>query len=156
MQRALIVDALVARPALLIADNVTQPLDVTVAAQILRLMRELRSEFKTAVLFVSASLPVVAEIADDILVLSQGRVVERQPTSELVRAPAHEYTRRLIALTPTIWTSDTSSSAGHVSQLAAERSADIPILSIRNLSRTYVVRRRGGFYPTTASRQCVM
>ncbi len=146
MQRALIVDALVARPALLIADNVTQPLDVTVAAQILRLIRELRSEFKTAVLFVSASLPVVAEIADDILVLSQGRMVERQSTAELVRNPAHEYTRRLIALTPTIWTAAASlSAAGHTSHSSADRGADIPILSIRKLSRTYVVRRRGGF-----------
>ena len=58
MQRALIVDALVTNPALLVADNVTQPLDVTVAAQVIRLMRELTATFDTAVLFVSSSLPV--------------------------------------------------------------------------------------------------
>ena len=146
MQRALIVDALVARPALLIADNVTQPLDVTVAAQILSLMRELRTEFKTAILFVSASLPVVSEIADDILVLSKGEVVEHQPANELVRAPLHDYTRRLISLTPKIWATESvaaleiAPSSGAPSQKAAT-----PILSIRNLSRTYVVRQRGGF-----------
>ena len=143
MQRALIVDALVARPALLIADNVTQPLDVTVAAQILRLMRELRTEFNTAILFVSASLPVVSEIADDILVLSKGEVVERQATADLVKSPKHEYTRRLIALTPRIW------SQRPVEEQPDTKASDIrgrgPILSIRNLSRTYVVRKRGGF-----------
>lgn len=146
MQRALIVDALVAKPALLIADNVTQPLDVTVAAQILRLMRELRSDFKTAVLFVSASLPVVSEIADDILVLSKGEVVESQPSAELIRAPIHEYTRRLIMLTPKIWSSDAGKTiAVTANREARSTQASLPILSIRNLSRTYVVRRRGGF-----------
>ena len=146
MQRALIVDALVAKPALLIADNVTQPLDVTVAAQILRLMRELKTEFKTAVLFVSASLPVVADIADDILVLSKGAVVESQPASDLVRAPTHEYTRRLIALTPKIWAKGAGVPLNKTAKAkAAKDKPSAPILSIRNLSRTYVVRRRGGF-----------
>src|SRR5262245_26192700 len=65
MQRALIVDALVTKPAFLIADNVTQPLDVTVAAQIIRLMLELREKFHTAIIFVSNSLAVAREIADE-------------------------------------------------------------------------------------------
>lgn len=146
MQRALIVDALVAKPALLIADNVTQPLDVTVAAQILRLMRELRSEFKTSILFVSASLPVVSEIADNILVLSRGEVVEHQPTAELIRAPLHEYTRRLISLTPKIWATGAAVEGMPALETAStEEQASVPILSVRNLSRTYVVRQRGGF-----------
>lgn len=143
MQRALIVDALVARPALLIADNVTQPLDVTVAAQILRLMRELRTEFNTAILFVSASLPVVSEIADEILVLSKGKAVERQPTADLVNSPEHEYTRRLIALTPRIWSQRTAGEEPTTAGTGAPRTE--PILSIQNLSRTYSVRKRGGF-----------
>jgi len=146
MQRALIVDALVAKPALLIADNITQPLDVTVAAQILRLMRELKTEFKTAVLFVSASLPVAVDIADDILVLSKGAVVESQLALDLVRAPTHEYTRRLIALTPKIWATGAGVSLNKITQAdEAKDKLSAPILSIRNLSRTYVVRRRGGF-----------
>lgn len=146
MQRALIVDALVAKPALLIADNVTQPLDVTVAAQILRLMKELRSEFNTAILFVSASLPVVSEIADEILVLSRGEVVERQPAADLVRAPLHDYTRRLISLTPKIWAAQ-SAPGGELATETAASTVEVsaPILSVRNLSRTYVVRQRGGF-----------
>jgi len=145
MQRALIVDALVARPALLIADNVTQPLDVTVAAQILRLMRELRTEFNTAILFVSASLPVVSEIADDILVLSKGEVVERQATADLVKSPKHEYTRRLIALTPRIWSQRPAGEQPAATVAETGSPGRKPILSIRTLSRTYVVRKRGGF-----------
>ena len=73
MQRAMIVDALIANPAFLVADNITQPLDVTVGAQILKPMRELTERFDTAILFVSSSLPTVADVADDILVLDKGR-----------------------------------------------------------------------------------
>jgi len=59
MQRVMIVDALVTNPSVLIADNITQALDVTVAAQIIRLVKDLRDEFSTAILFISSSLPVV-------------------------------------------------------------------------------------------------
>lgn len=69
MQRALIVDALVTNPTFLIADNVTQQLDVTIAAQILRLMAELKEEFNTSIIFISSSLAMVREISDEIIVL---------------------------------------------------------------------------------------
>ena len=103
MQRVLIVDALVTNPALLVADNITQPLDVTVAAQILRLLRELQRDFNTAILFVSSALGVVNEIADSVLVLAGGRVVEEQPVQSLVSVPQHNYTRQLINDVPRIW-----------------------------------------------------
>src|SRR5699024_10737889 len=77
MQRALIVDALISNPRLLVADNITQPLDVTVAAQILRLLRELQRDFETAVIFISSALGVVSEIANDVIILNAGHVVER-------------------------------------------------------------------------------
>ncbi len=103
MQRAMIVDALISDPALLIADNITQPLDVTVAAQILKLMRELNAEFSTAILFICSSLPVACDASDRVMVLHEGRVVESQPPAELVAHPAHAYTRGLIAELPTLW-----------------------------------------------------
>ncbi|MBH0236366.1 ABC transporter ATP-binding protein [Methylobrevis albus] len=137
MQRALIVDALVSNPAFLVADNVTQPLDVTVAAQVLRLMRELTVRFDTAVVFVSSSLPTVAEVADTVLVLEGGRVVERQATKSLVSAPTHAYTRELIGQIPQLWT-DTSAPA------ATAEDAE-PVFSIRDATRSYKVRKRGTF-----------
>ena len=75
MQRALIVDALISNPAFLVADNITQPLDVTVAAQTLRLMRELQRDFGTSIIFISSSLAIVNQIADEVIVLEAGRIV---------------------------------------------------------------------------------
>ncbi len=106
MQRALIVDALVSNPRLLIADNITQPLDVTVAAQILRLLRDLQKDFETAVIFISSSLGIVTEIADDMIVLDRGHVVERKSVGALLHEPEHGYTRELIAKVPKIWATD--------------------------------------------------
>lgn len=103
MQRAMIVDALISDPALLIADNITQPLDVTVAAQILKLMRELNAQFSTAILFICSSLPVACDASDEVMVLHEGRVVERQTPAALVASPGHTYTRELIAELPTLW-----------------------------------------------------
>jgi len=137
MQRALIVDALVGKPALLVADNVTQALDVTVAAQILRLLRELRSEFHTAIVFVSASLPMVSEIADEVVVLHRGALVERQVSRELVRAPLHAYTRALIEQIPRLWSDGP--------EPLRRGTGAAPILSVSDIAKTYRVRRRGGF-----------
>jgi peptide/nickel transport system ATP-binding protein len=141
MQRALIVDALVGKPSLLVADNVTQPLDATVAAQILRLLRELLAAYDTAIVFVSSSLPIVREIADDILVLNKGRVVDRQKSDELVASPRTPYARTLIDLTPRIWAVE--SSAERMQRQPVGNTA--PILSVDGVSRTYRVRRHSGF-----------
>ena len=103
MQRALIVDALVTNPTFLIADNVTQPLDVTIAAQIIRLMHELREDFRTAIIFVSSSLAVVREISDDIIVLNNGEIVERSTPAKIISAPSVEYTKQLLSQIPRIW-----------------------------------------------------
>lgn len=73
MQRVMIVDALSADPALLIADNITQPLDVTVAKQIVRLLNGLREDFNTSIIFVSSSLPMAMDISQDLLVLQKRR-----------------------------------------------------------------------------------
>ena len=138
MQRALIVDALVSNPAFLVADNVTQPLDVTVAAQVIRLMRELTDRFNTAIVFVSSSLPTVVEAAHQILVLEKGRVVERQSATSLIAAPQHDYTVELIDQTPKIWTSDA---------IFASATSDEahPMIRVQGATRTYRVHKRGTF-----------
>ncbi|MBB4428351.1 peptide/nickel transport system ATP-binding protein [Bradyrhizobium sp. CIR48] len=141
MQRALIVDALVTNPDLLVADNITQPLDVTVAAQILRLLRELQRDFKTAILFVSSSFGVINEIAHRVLVLAGGRVVETQSVQQLLAAPQHAYTKQLIADIPRIWQSSTEAVADEPSPAAKD-----VILSVRNVSRVYPTRDRNKLF----------
>ncbi|MDX3925802.1 MAG: ABC transporter ATP-binding protein [Shinella sp.] len=137
MQRALIVDALVTNPALLVADNVTQPLDVTVAAQVIRLMKELTDTFNTAVLFVSSSLPVAREACSRILVMEEGRIVEEQETERLIAAPAYPYTRDLVAQTPKIWIEKTE-----MPRLNEKRDV---VLSLRDASQIYKVKKKTGF-----------
>jgi len=141
MQRALIVDALVTNPAFIIADNVTQPLDVTVAAQIIRLMKELREEFNTAIVFVSSSLPTTREIADEIIVLDSGSIVERTTPERIVTAPEHDYTRRLIARVPRIWDTEAAPVAA-----TPRAGSGAVILSVRDVYRTYKVRDPGRFF----------
>ncbi|GAA2585741.1 ABC transporter ATP-binding protein [Actinomadura fulvescens] len=98
-QRALIASALAARPELLIADEPTTALDATVQRQVLRLLRE-RAENGTAVLLISHDLGVVAEIADYLYVMKEGRFVEQGPAREVLRSPSHPYTRTLLAAVP--------------------------------------------------------
>lgn len=137
MQRALLVDALVTNPALLVADNVTQPLDVTVAAQVIRLMNEMTTDFHTAVLFVSSSLPVARGASSRILVMDAGRIVEEQATEQLIAHPAHAYTRELVAQTPKIWLG-----GGTMPRLADGRET---VISVQGASQIYKVRKKSGF-----------
>ena len=99
-QRAMIAMALVNGPSLLIADEPTTALDVTVQAQILDLIRDLQKEFGTAVIIITHDLGVVAELADDILVMYAGKCVEKGPAQELFRQPEHPYTWGLLGSMP--------------------------------------------------------
>ena len=107
-QRILIAMALVNRPRLLIADEPTTALDVTVQAQILALLRRLRQTHGLSMLFISHDLAVVAQACDhpgdQIAVMERGRIVEHAPTLELFRNPQHPYTRKLLASAPTMHT----------------------------------------------------
>ncbi len=103
-QRILIAMAVVNQPRLLIADEPTTALDVTVQAQILRLLRNLREEHGLSMLFISHDLAVTAQTADRVAVMQRGRVVETGIAADLFGRPQHPYTRSLLAAVPTMRT----------------------------------------------------
>jgi peptide/nickel transport system ATP-binding protein len=103
-QRILIAMALINRPRLLIADEPTTALDVTVQAQILALLGNLRREYGLAMLFISHDLAVVGEVADRVAVMRGGEVVETGPCRQLLTKPQHPYTKSLLAAAPTLRT----------------------------------------------------
>ncbi|MDU1671759.1 MAG: ATP-binding cassette domain-containing protein, partial [Bradyrhizobium sp.] len=101
-QRIMIAMALVLEPKLLIADEPTTALDVTTQKQILSLIRELQRDHGTAVLFITHDMGVVAEIADRVSVMRQGRLVETGPLDKILRSPEMDYTRNLLAAVPSL------------------------------------------------------
>jgi peptide/nickel transport system ATP-binding protein len=103
-QRILIAMALINRPRLLIADEPTTALDVTVQAQILKLLAELQREQGLAMLFISHDLAVVGQVAGQVAVMRAGKIVETGATSNVLTHPQHEYTHSLLAAVPTLKT----------------------------------------------------
>jgi peptide/nickel transport system ATP-binding protein len=103
-QRVLIAMALVNKPALLIADEPTTALDVTVQAQIIALLKRLRETHGLSMLFISHDLAVVAQVADRVAVMRRGEIVEEASMSEIFAKPQHPYTRSLLAAVPTMRT----------------------------------------------------
>jgi len=101
-QRAMIAMALVCDPELLVADEPTTALDVTVQAQIMDLLKDLQQEFGTAIIFITHDLGVIADIADDVLVMYGGRCVERGTKREVLREPQHPYTWGLLGSMPSL------------------------------------------------------
>jgi len=106
-QRILIAMAIINQPRLLIADEPTTALDVTVQAQILALLRDLRASHNLSMLFISHDLAVVSQIADRVAVMQHGRIVELASTRDLFLHPQHPYTRQLLASVPTMHTDRT-------------------------------------------------
>jgi peptide/nickel transport system ATP-binding protein len=96
--------ALINRPRLLIADEPTTALDVTVQAQVLDLLRDLQQQHGLAMLFISHDLAVVGEVASRVAVMRQGQIVETGPSRELLTHPRHPYTQSLLAAVPTLRT----------------------------------------------------
>ena len=101
-QRAMIAMALITKPALLLADEPTTALDVTVQAKILSILKEACKKLKVSVLFVSHDLGLVAELADRVVVMYRGKVIEQNDTNSLFRNPEHPYVKALIACRPTL------------------------------------------------------
>jgi len=101
-QRIMIAAALVLDPALLIADEPTTALDVTTQAQILKLVREMQGRKKTGVLFITHDFGVVSEIADRVVVMQMGRIVEQGPCDQVLRHPREAYTKMLLAAVPSM------------------------------------------------------
>ena len=103
-QRILIAMARVHQPKLLIADEPTTALDVTVQAQVLELLKQLREEHDLAMIFTSHDLAVVGQVADHVAVMRHGAMVETGPVRQVLHAPQHEYTKSLLAAVPTLRT----------------------------------------------------
>jgi peptide/nickel transport system ATP-binding protein/oligopeptide transport system ATP-binding protein len=101
-QRVMLAIALVCRPRLLIADEPTTALDVTIQAQILDLLLDLRDEFGMAIMMITHNMGVIAETADRVLVMYAGRMVEQAPVNRLFDHPLHPYTRGLLSCVPTL------------------------------------------------------
>jgi len=134
-QRAMIGAALLGNPDLLIADEPTTALDVTVQAQILGLLRELRSQFNTALLMITHDLGVVAGNCDSVLMMDDGKLLEEGPTRDIFAKPLHERTARLIAASPRI---DMPAKTSPLKELVA------PIVKVEKISVHYRERRAGG------------
>lgn len=96
IQRVVIAIALALKPDLLIADEATTALDVTIQAEVLGLLRRLRDEYQLSLLFVSHDLAVISEIADYVLVMYEGEIIEQGPTQDVLLSPQAEYTRLLV------------------------------------------------------------
>ena len=149
-QRALIASALAADPALVIADEPTTALDVTVQKQIIRLLGDRLDDGK-GVLLISHDLAVVADIADRVIVMKNGRVVEEGETDAVLGSPRHEYTRQLLAAIPSAGSRGTYLSRATTSLTAHDR-APLPtravdparvILSAEGLHKTFASAKRG-------------
>ena len=99
-QRVMIAIAVACRPPLVIADEPTTALDVTIQAQVLEMLSELKGRFNLALLLITHDFGVIAEMADRVAVLRGGQLVEQGPVRQILRAPAHEYTQRLLRAVP--------------------------------------------------------
>jgi peptide/nickel transport system ATP-binding protein len=101
-QRAMIAMALSCKPRLLIADEPTTAIDVTTQAQILALLRELQRKYDTAIIFITHDLGVIAQMANYVVVMYLGRIMEEGPVDEIFHAPLHPYTRALLRSIPSL------------------------------------------------------
>jgi len=134
-QRAMIAQALACDPALLVADEPTTALDVTVQAEILDLMRGLRTKLNSAILLITHDMGVVADMADDILVMQGGNTVEYGTADQIFNRPTHPYTQQLLASVPKIGSTK-------MRILEPSQSSGSPVLKLDNVTIEYPKRGR--------------
>jgi peptide/nickel transport system ATP-binding protein len=127
-QRVMIAIALALEPAILIADEPTTALDVTTQAQILKLIRDIQRRKEMSVMFITHDFGVVAEIADSVVVMEKGVVVEQGSAEQVLKSPGHPYTQRLIAAVPHLTGKD---------RIPQEAASKAPILNVEGLVKTY-------------------
>ena len=157
-QRAMIAMALVCRPALLIADEPTTALDVTIQAQILQLMNELRAELNMSLLLITHDLGVVANMADEVVVAYHGKVVESGPVSEIFNDPQHPYLVALMRAVPQVGLDSSQRLTPirevphqnldtHIKKEPWPESAEQlgPLLRVSNIVKTFATRSSGMF-----------
>ncbi len=144
-QRAMIAMAMVSKPDLLIADEPTTALDVTTQAQVLGLIKELQRETGMAVILVTHDLGVVANMAEQVVVMHKGRIMEAGPAAPVLSAPAHPYTQDLFAAAPSI---------PAVTQLVKPPPQDDLILQLRDVSKTYRLKASKAFRPEILIHAC--
>ncbi|MGI0116480.1 ABC transporter ATP-binding protein [Zooshikella sp. RANM57] len=155
-QRAMIAMALICHPVILIADEPTTALDVTVQMQILKLMKRLQQELNMAILLITHDLGVVANMADEVVVMYHGQVVERGPVSNIFLHPQHKYLRSLFTAIPRFGMqpderlipirgieNSVEQVAGSFEPWSEEAKQAGPHLSIKELSKIYVTRKQG-------------
>lgn len=131
LQRLMAAMALVEKPALLVLDEPTTALDVTTQIEVLKAFKKVIEEEGSAAIYVTHDLAVVAQIADHIVVLYGGEVMEQGPTDQIIRNPTHEYTRRLMAAVRP------SPAAGQGEQDLEDQTTDTPALQVRNVTAGY-------------------
>jgi peptide/nickel transport system ATP-binding protein len=157
-QRAMIAMALVCRPALLIADEPTTALDVTIQAQTLKLMQELQRELEMAVLLITHDLGVVANMADEVVVVYHGKLMESGPVETIFRAPEHPYLVALMRAVPRVGMKDgekltpvravkTPKDSHWLVRESWPEGGDAagPLLKVDTVSKTYALRSQGWF-----------
>ena len=154
-QRAMIAMALICRPALLVADEPTTALDVTIQAQILLLLRGLQEKLNMAMLLITHDLGVVANVADEVVVVYHGEVMEAGPVEQIFRRPSHPYLKGLMAAVPHFDMKpgerlkalrEVPVNVEHLmGKEKDERAAPDVLLSVRDLSKSFVTRQSGWF-----------
>jgi len=138
-QRVMIAMALSCRPRVLIADEPTTALDVTVQAQILKLMRELKSEFGTSIILITHDMGVVAEMADRVIIMQNGGIVEEGPAVGIFRTPRQTYTQQLLSAVPRLGAFAGTDGPPRITSRSVEtlRPDRTPVLNVRGLNVTY-------------------
>jgi peptide/nickel transport system ATP-binding protein len=161
-QRAMLAMALICQPALLIADAPTTALDVTIQAQVLDLMRDLQAEMGMAILLITHDLGVVANMADEVVVIYHGEILESGPVESIFRQPRHPYLKALLKASPHFDMADGERLVAlrearprapvvRPVMTAAQRDAAPPLLSVRGLRKSYTTGARKFFGKGTLS-----